>query len=130
MPELKQLEFYVLRYAPHAVKAEFVNIGVLMIEPGPNAGGFADVRFAKEWRRVHCLDPQADVEVLEALEREMQAHMRVEGDRAALLKRMNDSFSNLIQVSPVKACLAERPAKELELLTRLYTENLQGGGIR
>jgi len=126
--ERKQVEFYVLRYVPDAVKEEFVNIGVLMIEPGTNGSGFADVSFTKDWRRVHCLDPQADVEVLESLEREIQAHLRVGNDRAALLKRINDSFSNLIQVSPIKACLAEQPAKELAMLTRLYTESSRGGG--
>ena len=34
MAELKQLEFFLLRYVPDAVKEEFVNIGLLMREVG------------------------------------------------------------------------------------------------
>ena len=41
-------------------------------------------------------------------------------DREALIKRIQDSFSSLVQVSGVKGCLAENPAEELELLNRLY----------
>ena len=48
------------------MKDEFVNVGVVMLEPGANGEGFADVRFTHDWRRVRCLDPQADVEMLEA----------------------------------------------------------------
>jgi len=130
MADKRQLEFFILRYMPDAIKEEFVNIGVLMIESGVNGSGFADVSFTKDWRRLHCLDPQADIEVLQALEREIRTQLRVENDRAALLKRIHDSFSNLIQVSPVKACLAEQPAQELARLAKLYMESPARGGPR
>ena len=45
MAERKQLEFFLLRYVPDAVKDEFVNIGVVMVETGAKDGGFAEVRF-------------------------------------------------------------------------------------
>ncbi len=72
MADGRQLEFFLLRYVPNVVKDEFVNIGVVMVEPGAKGGGFAEVRFTRDWRRVRCLDPQADVEMLEALEREIR----------------------------------------------------------
>ncbi|MGH9503674.1 MAG: DUF3037 domain-containing protein [Terriglobales bacterium] len=122
MVELKKLEFFLLRYVPDAVKDEFVNVGVVMLEPGANGDGFADVRFTRDWRRVRCLDPQADVEMLEALERDIRGQLGEARDREALLWKLNDSFSNLIQVSPTKACLAEEPGKEMETLARLYFE--------
>ncbi len=55
MADLRQLEFFLLRYVPDAVKDEFVNIGLVMIEAGANGDGFADVRFTRDWRRVRCL---------------------------------------------------------------------------
>ena len=122
MAELKQLEFFLLRYVPDAVKDEFVNVGVVMLEPGANGEGFADVRFTHDWRRVRCLDPQADVEMLEALERDIREHLSEARSREVLLRKLNDSFSNLIQVSPTKACLAREPAKEIETLASLYFE--------
>src|ERR1700723_3120606 len=114
MAERKNLEFFLLRYVPDAVKDEFVNIGVVLVEAGAtgaqsNGGGFADVRFTRDWRRVRCLDPQADVEMLAALEREIRGQLRTAQDRAALLKRLEDSFSNVIQLSPTRGCWADAP---------------------
>jgi hypothetical protein len=122
MADLKQLEFFLLRYVPDAVKNEFVNIGVVMLEPAANGAGFADVRFTRNWRRVRCLDPQADVEMLEALERDIRGQLRETRDREALLRKLEDSFSNVIQLSARKGCLAEDPAKEMETLASLYFE--------
>lgn len=120
MADKRQLEFFLLRYVPDAVKDEFVNIGVVMIEAGTNGGAFADVRFTRDWRRVRCLDPQADVEMLEAMEREIRGQLGEARERGVLLRRLADSFSNVIQVSPTKGCLAEEPAKEMEMLAHLY----------
>jgi DUF3037 family protein len=122
MAERKQLEFFLLRYVPDAVKDEFVNIGVVMVEPGANGAGFADVRFTRDWRRVRCLDAQADVEMLEALERDIRGHLGEARDRELLLRKLEDSFSNVVQLSPTRGCLADDPAKEIDLLARLYFE--------
>src|ERR1700751_1727591 len=116
MAGLRNLEFFLLRYVPDAVKDEFVNIGVVMLEPGANGAGFADVQFTRDWRRVRCLDPQADVEMLEALERELRGQLGTIRDRDLLLRKIDDSFSNVIQLSSAKACLAEEPAKEMAAL--------------
>ena len=70
--------------------------------------------------RVRCLDPQADIEMLEALERDIRLQLRGIRDREALLRKLEESFSNVIQLSPTKACLTEDPAKEIETLAKLY----------
>src|ERR1700682_3195040 len=130
MAERKKLEFFLLRYVPDAVKDEFVNIGVVMVEPGGNGAGFAEVRFTRDWRRVRCLDPQADVEMLAALERDIRGQLGTTQDRAILLKRLEDSFSNVIQLSPAKGCLAEDPVAEIEKMALMYLEAGKGGGKR
>jgi hypothetical protein len=127
MADKRQLEFFLLRYVPDAVKDEFVNIGVVMFEPGANGAGFADVRFTRDWRRVRCLDPQADIEILEALERDIRAQLGEVRVRETFLRKLEDSFSNVIQLSPMKGCLAEEPAKEIEMLARLYFEGAKPG---
>jgi hypothetical protein len=128
MAEKRKLEFFLLRYVPDAVKGEFVNIGLVMVEAGTNGAGFADVRFTRDWRRVRCLDPQADVEMLEALEREIREEQA--GDRVTLLKRLEDSFSNVIQMSEMKGCLAEDPAREMEAMAEMYLEAARVTGPR
>jgi Protein of unknown function (DUF3037) len=120
MAEGRQLEFFLLRYVPHAVRQEFVNIGVLMVEAGANGAVFTDVRFAKDWRRVRSLDPQADVDVIEALLKEIRAEVGEIRDRAMLLKRMEDSFSNVIQLSAPMQIVAANPAEEIETLASMF----------
>jgi Protein of unknown function (DUF3037) len=130
MTDKRQLEFFLLRYVPNAVKDEFVNIGVVMVEAGVKSGGFAEVRFTRDWGRVWCLDPEADVEMLTALEREIRGQLATTHDREVLLGRMEDSFSNAIQLSPAKRCLAEDPAREIEALASMYLEAAKVGGKR
>lgn len=130
MADLRKLEFFLLRYAPDAVKDEFVNIGIVMVEPGANGGGFAEARFTRDWRRLLCLDPQADIEMLEALQREVSQQVMGASSHDVLLYQLQDSFSNVIQLSPMKACLAEEPAKEIETLAKLYFEGPKAASRR
>lgn len=130
MSDLRQLEFFLLRYVPDAVKNEFVNIGLVMVEPGANGDGFADVRFTRDWRRVRCLDPQADVDMLAALERDIRGQLATTREREVLLRRLEDSFSNVIQLSPAKGCLAEDPVAEIEMMASMYLEAAKVGGKR
>jgi hypothetical protein len=128
--ERRQLEFFLLRYVPHAVRQEFVNIGVLMVEAGANGSVFADVRFAKDWRRVQRLDPQADVEVIEALLREIRVEVGEITDRAMLLKRIEDSFSNLIQLSAPMAVVTATPAAEIETMASIFVDETKVSSTR
>jgi len=130
MSEKRQLEFFLLRYVPHAVRQEFVNIGVLMVEGGANGAVFADVRFAKDWRRVRCLDPQADLDVIDALLREIRAEVGEIRDRATLLKRMEDSFSNVIQLSAPMAVVTETPAEEIETVVSMFVDEAKVAATR
>jgi len=126
----RQLEFFLLRYVPNAVRNEFVNIGLVMVESGADSGGFADVRFTRDWRRVRWLDPQADVEMLEALERDIHKRLASREDREILLRQMEDSFSNAIQLSPTQKCLAEDPVAEIEAMASMYLEAAKVSGKR
>jgi hypothetical protein len=121
--ERRQLEFFLLRYVPDAVKGEFVNFGMMALIHGPNGAELIDVRFTKDWGRVLCLDPQADLDVLFALEKEIRQEIGRTKDQVTLLKKMEDSFSNLVQVSPVMPSLTERTAAgEIEDLARAFLE--------
>ncbi len=124
MAGLKQCEFFLLRYVPDAVKDEFVNIGVVLVEPGANGAGHAEVRFTRDWQRVKCLDPAADLEMLESLEDDLRALLK-EASRAEFICNINESFSNILQLSPAKACLTESPAEELGRLAEMYLERVR-----
>jgi Protein of unknown function (DUF3037) len=123
MAERRQLEFFLLRYVPDVVKGEFVNFGLVAIENGPNGSELVDVRFTKDRSRILCLDPQADLEVLTKLEAEIQQEIGRTRDLAVLLRRMEDSFSNVIQVSQVMPALTKELAvAEIETVARTFLE--------
>ncbi len=124
MAGLKQCEFFLLRYVPDAVKDEFVNIGVVLVEPGANGAGFAELKFTRDWQRVRCLDPAADLEMLEGLEDDLRARLK-EASRAEFISNINESFSNVLQLSPAKACLTESPVEELGRLAEMYLERVR-----
>jgi len=126
MAEKKQCEFFLLRYVPDAVKDEFVNIGVVLVEAGDSPAAFADLRFTHDWSRVRCLDPAADLEMLAALEADLLKGLAEVRERDGLLRKLNDSFSNTLQLSPVKPCLAESPGEELGRLAEMYLESRRG----
>jgi hypothetical protein len=122
MADLKQLEFCLLRYVPNVVTGDSVTIGLLLFEPQPDGFGFADVRMTSDWRRATCLDRQADIEVLQALEADLRSRLQHPQDVGSLLHKLEDSFTNLIQISPRQVCLAAEPTRELETLCSLYLE--------
>jgi Protein of unknown function (DUF3037) len=116
--ERRQCEFFLIRYVSDAVKNEFVNIGVLLRE-----GGQTEVRFTRDWQRVRCVDPDADTAMLEALEVEVRQRLaEVGGHGLPVMKTIEDSFSNSVQMTEAKACLAESIPAEMEQLMRLYVE--------
>jgi hypothetical protein len=134
MAEYRQCEFYLLRYVPDAVKDEFVNLGVVLLETGDVNSAFTDVRFTRDWRRVRCVDPDADVELLESFEGELRRMLQSGASevinyrgpmsrRDWLLRLLEEGLSNTLQITPAKAVLTESPVQELGELARTYLES-------
>ena len=119
MRERVACEFFVIRYVPDVVKGEFVNIGVVLREASRTKE--AVVRFTRDWSRVRCVDANVDVELLEALELEFGARLRGR-EPNQMMKMLQDSLSNSVQMEPARACLAESLPAEMEQLMRMYVE--------
>ena len=137
-------EFQLLRYVPDAVRNEYVHIGVILREraaDGDQAGRAQDpaqdaatdrsqerveVRFTRDWRRVRCLDPDADTALLEGMEGELNRRLRNqdagEVSAARLMKILEESLSLNVQMTEPKAYLAESMPAGMEELMRLYIE--------
>ncbi len=112
-------EFHLLRYVPDAVRNEYVHIGVILREQGSQEA--AEVRFTRDWRRVRCLDPNADTEMLEGMESELRRRFATEPD-GNLMRLLNESLSLNVQMTESKAYLAESLPAGMEELMRLYVE--------
>ena len=132
MDERLPCEFFLIRYVPDPVKGEFANIGVLLREAGTEgASRQTRVRFTRDWTRARCLDADADIGLLEALEGEIETRLRLgPADPKSVIATMEDSFSNSIQMTEPHACLAENMAAELDLLMKLYVEPLRAKQVR
>ena len=84
--------------------------------------GFAEVRFTRDWRRIQCLDPDAYLEMLQAVEASIGALLRDVEQRGMMLRKLEESLSNTIQLSPIRGCLTDNPEKEFRLLASLYCD--------
>jgi len=117
-------EFQLLRYVPDAVRNEFVHIGVILRErDGSGTAGPepAMVRFTRDWRRVRCLDPDADTALLEGMESELRLRLEAEPE-GKLMRLLSESLSLSVQMTEPKAYLAESLPAGLEELMRIYVE--------
>jgi hypothetical protein len=134
MAERIQCEFFLIRYVPDVVKGEFTNIGVLLREAGSGTAGAAKpdramVRFTRDWSRVKCMDADADIGLLESLESELGTRLGLAGEEPAgtkpMMEILGDTLANSVQMTDVKACLAESLPAEIEQLMRMYVEPLK-----
>jgi hypothetical protein len=116
----RECEFQLLRYVPDAVRNEGVHIGVILREQGSTQ---AEVRFTRDWRRVRCLDPDADTTLLEGMETELRRRFQIEAESGPQLMRLlEESLSLNVQMTEPKAYLAESVPAGMEELMRLYVE--------
>jgi hypothetical protein len=116
----RQCDFLLMRYVPDPFKNEFVSIGVLLLGRDDD---FAGVRFTRDWARVRCLDPQADVDVLNSLEEDICDQLGSNPEsRKQFVYRLQDTLSTGLQLSQPNALLSDSPQKDLEHLARTYLE--------
>jgi hypothetical protein len=120
--ERRACEFQLLRYVPDAVRNEFVHIGVILREQAEGGNPEKlEVRFTRDWRRVRCLDPDADTALLEAMEGELRRRL-VQEPHGKLMRILEESLSLNVQMTESKAYLAESLPAGVEELMRLYVD--------
>jgi hypothetical protein len=116
--ELKECSYFLARYVPDVVKGEFINIGVFLFCP---AEQFLDCVFSDDWRRVKHFHPHADTEFFKLLqayfEQEIGEH---KGDFESYVLELQQSYSNLIQLSPPQPCLTPNLRAQLQDLFERY----------
>ena len=117
MTEKRQLELYLLRLVPHALRDDFMTVGVVAMEPG---GGLADVRCTRDWKRVECFAPEIELEHLERLEAAVRAGLNSIRGRGDLLRLIEERFGAEFDVGPEKGIETADPVAEMTVLDRDY----------
>jgi hypothetical protein len=106
---------------PDAVRNEYVHIGVILREQGSADPAQIAVRFTKDWRRVRCLDPDADTALLESMEGDLRRRLQQDTD-GRMMKLLDEALSLNVQMTSPKAYLAESLPAGVEELMRLYID--------
>jgi hypothetical protein len=122
MAEKRKFEFFLLRYVPHAIRERFVDFGLIVAEKG--GAGYAGVRFADSWRDLKNLDPIVDIDFLEALKRDIEGQFQTLRDREILMHWLEDSYSNVVQLTHAKPYVSADSEGEIDMLTSLYLKEL------
>jgi len=124
--------YRVLRYTPNLIRDEWVNIGVLLEETDGPRRAMRVIEEASEIARVRRLHPSADEDLLRALPSEFDARLRApRAESETYIEKLDLTLSNLLQLSPGKALLAEDFDAELDRLFRDHVAPPAGarGGI-
>ncbi len=126
MQALRQCEFFLVRYDPDRARGESVNIGVVLREAAGEEGrgaGETQVRFTRDWRRVRCLSPEADISTFELLETDLRRSLEgSEKGARPLIEVMIGSWSNDLTLSGSKACLAENLPAKMDSLMEMFVD--------
>lgn len=110
--------FFLVRYVPDIVRDEGLNIGLFLYSPQDE---YLDCLFTDDFRRLRAFHPQADLKLLRALPEHFAQEIKArEKELEQFIREMQESYSNLIQVTPPRAVLAADPQAELEALFGRY----------
>jgi hypothetical protein len=123
---LQPCAYHVVRYQPNLIRDEWVNIGVLLLDP---ASGRVRQRWLEEpadFARLRRLHPAADQELLERLPAEFDRQL-AGTDAAMVLDIFDQTLSNAVQLSPRKGLLARDLDAEIERVFREQVEPLRPG---
>jgi chorismate mutase len=137
MVEKRQFELLLLRLVPHALRDDFMTVGVVVLEPGDESSSpasqtqagrgprFADVRFTRDWKRVECFAPDLELEIFEYLETAVRGGLKEMRRREDLVQLLEERFGTVFDVGPAKALVAADPAAEMRVLERDYLAPMQ-----
>jgi hypothetical protein len=120
---LKDFEFCLLHYVPDAIGNARLSIAVIVFDMSDPETGICTMNIAPHWRTaVRRLDPDSDLEMLGALLTEIRDRLLSKDQRWDMIRQMEDSFSNVVQVSQRRKCPAGLRTEMVEDFARRLLE--------
>lgn len=129
-PQESACAYRILRYTPNLVRDEWVNIGILLFDPGTGERRLRLIEEQDEYNRVRRLHPQADETLLRALRDDLEDRFQSQaangskggsGNWQQLLAKWDNTLSNALQLAPQKGVITADLDAELE---RLYSDHV------
>lgn len=125
--QLKPCSFFLVRYVPDIVRGEGLNIGMFLYSPQEE---YLDCLFTDDFRRVRSFHPQADLDLLRDLPQHFEDEIRRREDQLEdFVLEMQESYSNLVQVTSPRTCLAADPQSELQNLFSRYVGTREAAAL-
>jgi hypothetical protein len=128
MPEetLQAFAYHVVRYQPNLIRDEWVNIGVLPLDPSLGRVRQRWLEEPADLVRLRRMHPAADEDLLLRLPAEFDRQFAGrEMEAAAILEKFDETLSNGVQLAPRKALLARDADAELDRVFREQVEPLR-----
>lgn len=124
MPELalQPLAYRVVRYFPNLIRDEWINVGVLVLDPASGRVGRRFLEDPADFGRLRRLHPTVDEELLRHLTELFETPLARERGGLAYIEYLEQTLSNGVQLGPSKGLLAEDVETELD---RLYREQVE-----
>ena len=120
---LQTCVYHVVRYQPNLIRDEWVNIGVLLLDPSSGRVRQRWLEESADFARLRRMHPAADEELLLRLPAEFERQFAgQQADAAGLLEKFDQTLSNAVQLSPRKGLLASDPDADLERIFREQVE--------
>jgi len=124
MPEarLQTCVYHILRYTPNLIRDEWINIGVLLHSPERKQFRLRVLSEEEEVARLRRLHPEADLAIVNALQTEIEKRIAEHRDDiAGYLSKLDETLSNVLQLSPQKGLLTEDLDADFD---RLYRDHI------
>lgn len=116
--KLKACSFFLVRYVPDLMRDEGLNIGLFLHSPDQE---YLDCLFTDDFSRIRRFHPQADLELLRELQSYFEQRIRENEEHLGeYVREMQESYSNLIQVTAPRPCLTGDPQAEMRNLFARY----------
>jgi hypothetical protein len=128
MPDetLASCAYHVVRYQPNLIRDEWVNIGVLLLDPSTGRVRQRWLDEPSDLARLRRLHPAVDEELLLGLPAEFERQFAGREMAAeAILEKFDETLSNAVQLAPRKGLLTRDPDSELDRLFREQVEPLR-----
>ena len=118
MSPQRQCSYFMIRYVPDSVRGESINIGLMLYS---SAERYLGCIFTTDFGRVKRFHAQADLKLLRALQEHFDSEIDAHEDHLEdYLKLLQNSLSNLIQITEPHPCFLEDPQAQIEELFFRY----------
>jgi hypothetical protein len=128
---MSKIEYFFIEYLPNVDGRRTISIAVVLFDAEHMEDGICKLMVAPQWQaKVLIFDPHADLKLLESLLSEIRDRLFSPIERVEMVRQLEDSFSNNVQVSARRPGPSNSSAEIIENFARaLFSEASAASGV-